>query len=41
MLGLAYGPLVSLIWLVAVLAIARYRISRARHRDMLERLASR
>ncbi|MGI9264137.1 MAG: MFS transporter, partial [Gammaproteobacteria bacterium] len=40
-LGLGYGPLVSLIWLGAVLALARYRISRARHLDMLERLSSR
>ena len=39
-LGLAYGPLVSLIWLMAVLALARYRISRSRHQEMLERLSS-
>ena len=39
-LGLAYGPLVSLIWLMAVLALARYRISRERHQEMLERLSS-
>jgi GPH family glycoside/pentoside/hexuronide:cation symporter len=39
-LGLAYGPLVSLIWVVAVLALGRYRISRARHLDMVEQLSS-
>ena len=38
-LGLAYGPLVSLIWLCAILALGRYRITRARHRDMLEQLS--
>ena len=33
-------PLVIfLIWLCAIVTISRYRISRARHREMLERLS--
>ncbi len=39
-LGLVYGPVVFLIWMGAVLFISRYRISRARHQEMLDRLAS-
>jgi Na+/melibiose symporter-like transporter len=39
-LGLIYGPVVFLIWLGAILAISRYRISRSRHQEMLEQLAA-
>ena len=39
-LGLVYGPVVFLIWMGAILFISRYRISRARHQKMLDRLAS-
>jgi GPH family glycoside/pentoside/hexuronide:cation symporter len=38
-LGLIYGPVVFLIWMGVILSISRYRISRARHRSMLEELA--
>lgn len=38
-LGLIYGPFVFIIWMGVVLAISRYRISRTRHQDMLERLS--
>ena len=38
-LGLIYGPVVFLIWTGVILFISRYRISRARHQEMLERLA--
>ncbi len=39
-LGLAYGPLVVLLWMGAILTISRYRISRARHQETLERLSN-
>ena len=38
-LGLIYGPLVFLIWMGVILSISRYRISRSRHQEMLERLS--
>jgi Na+/melibiose symporter-like transporter len=38
-LGLIYGPVVFLIWMGVILSISRYRISRSRHREMLEELA--
>ena len=38
-LGLIYGPVVFLIWMGVILSISRYRISRTRHREMLEQLA--
>jgi Na+/melibiose symporter-like transporter len=38
-LGLIYGPMVFLIWLGVIVFISRYRISRSRHREMLERLS--
>jgi Na+/melibiose symporter-like transporter len=38
-LGVVYGPVIFLIWLCAIVTISRYRISRARHKDMLARLA--
>ena len=38
-LGLVYGPLVFVIYMGAILAISRYRISRTRHLEMLERLS--
>ena len=37
-LGLIYGPVVCLIWTGVLLSISRYRISRSRHREMLEQL---
>jgi GPH family glycoside/pentoside/hexuronide:cation symporter len=37
-LGLIYGPVVFLIWMGAILSISRYRISRARHQEMLDEL---
>ncbi len=39
-LGLIYGPVVFLIWMGVILSLSRYRISRARHQEMLERLAN-
>ena len=39
-LGLIYGPVVFLIWMGAILSISRYRISRSRYQEMLERLAA-
>ena len=39
-LGLIYGPVVFLIWMGVILAISRYRISRSRHQEMLERLSN-
>ncbi len=39
-LGLVYGPMVFLIWMGAILTLSRYRISRARHQEMLERLSN-
>jgi Na+/melibiose symporter-like transporter len=38
-LGLIYGPVVFLIWMGVILSISRYRISRSRHQEMLERLS--
>jgi Na+/melibiose symporter-like transporter len=38
-LGLIYGPVVFVIWMGVILSISRYRISRSRHREMLEQLA--
>jgi len=38
-LGLIYGPVVFLIWMGVILTISRYRISRSRHQEMLERLS--
>jgi glycoside/pentoside/hexuronide:cation symporter, GPH family len=40
-LGLIYGPVVFLIWMGVILSIARYRISRSSHQEMLERLSRR
>ena len=37
-LGLAYGPLILLIWLGACFVIHRYNISRAHHSENLARL---
>ena len=39
-LGLIYGPVVFLIWMGVILFISRYRISRSRHQEILERLAN-
>ena len=39
-LGLVYGPLVFVIYMGAILAISRYRLSRTRHLEMLERLST-
>jgi Na+/melibiose symporter-like transporter len=39
-LGLVYGPLVFVIYMGTILAISRYRISRTRHLEMLERLST-
>jgi Na+/melibiose symporter-like transporter len=39
-LGLIYGPVVFAIWMGVILSISRYRISRSRHQEMLEQLAS-
>ena len=39
-LGLIYGPVVFLIWMGVILSISRYRISRSRHQEMLERLSN-
>ncbi len=38
-LGLIYGPVVFLIWMGVIVSVSRYRISRARHQEMLEQLA--
>ena len=38
-LGLIYGPVVFLIWMGVILSISRYRISRSRHQEMVERLS--
>ena len=38
-LGLIYGPMVFVIWLGVIVFISRYRISRSRHQEMLERLS--
>ena len=38
-LGLIYGPVVFLIWMGAILSLSRYRISRSRHQEILERLS--
>ncbi len=40
-LGLVYGPMIFLIWMGVILTISRYRISRASHQEMLERLSNR
>jgi len=40
-LGLIYGPAVFVIWMGVILSISRYRISRSRHQEMLERLSGR
>ena len=37
-LGLIYGPVVFLIWMSVILTLGRYRISRSRHREMVEQL---
>ena len=37
-LGLIYGPVVFLIWTGVIVTIGRYRISRSRHREMVEQL---
>ncbi len=39
-LGLIYGPMIFLIWMGVILSISRYRITRARHQEMLERLSN-
>jgi Na+/melibiose symporter-like transporter len=38
-LGLIYGPFVFIIWMGVVLALGRYRISRTRHQEMLDKLS--
>jgi Na+/melibiose symporter-like transporter len=38
-LGLIYGPVVFLIWMGVIVSISRYRISRSRHQEMVERLS--
>ena len=38
-LGLIYGPLVFVIWMGVILSISRYRISRSRYQEILERLS--
>jgi Na+/melibiose symporter-like transporter len=38
-LGLIYGPVVFLIWMGVIMAISRYRISRSRHQEILQRLS--
>ena len=40
-LGLIYGPMVFVIYAGAIFAIGRYRISRTRHQEMLDRLSKR
>ncbi|MDG2375946.1 MAG: MFS transporter [Woeseiaceae bacterium] len=40
-LGLVYGPMIFLIWMGVIVTISRYRISRSRHEEMLERLSNR
>ena len=40
-LGLIYGPMVFLIWMGVIVFISRYRISRSRHQEILERIAER
>ncbi len=40
-LGLIYGPVVFLIWMGVILSLGRYRISRSRHLEMLQRLSKR
>ncbi len=40
-LGLIYGPVVFLIWMGVIFSISRYRISRSRHEEILQRLAKR
>ena len=39
-LGLVYGPMIFIIWMGVVVAISRYRISRSKHQEMVEQLAS-
>lgn len=40
-LGLIYGPVVFLIWMGVILSLGRYRISRSRHQEILQRLSRR
>jgi GPH family glycoside/pentoside/hexuronide:cation symporter len=40
-LGLIYGPVVFLIWMGVIFSISRYRISRSRHQETLQRLSKR
>jgi len=40
-LGLIYGPVVFLIWMGVIVSISRYRISRSRHGEILQRLSER
>jgi len=40
-LGLIYGPVVFFIWMSVIVTIGRYRISRSRHREMVEQLGAR
>ena len=38
-LGLIYGPVVFLIWMGVIVALSRYRISRSRHEEHVQRLS--
>jgi len=40
-LGLIYGPVVFIIWMGVIVSISRYRISRSRHGEILQRLSER